>query len=332
MDKFILDISKLQPGDIILERLTDRVADKISRLGHTQHTHAMLYVTTSSVIEAMDDIVISNNPAREIFKDPDHVSVLRVKPEYACNVSLDTVVAYARQRVGNQYSIDEAKRIINQPPETAIERDRQTCTRLVAKAYEEGGLKIVENTNYCVPQEILESDKMFVVEDTLKEATEEDIAFIESKNILKDQHSAFVKMFARSREILGESFVQDESSLNKGVSLHPEKAHEIAEAIKESGYLNLITNDKKLHPWDYASEQFIKYYRDKSFMAALQLVDVYNDSKDRFKGNIKAISSYIDNFGDNEYYSLMRNHYAALCKDCDTRLDVLLTVRTKLSE
>jgi len=328
---FILDISKLQPGDIILERLSGLESDMICRFGHTQHSHAMLYVTTSSVIEAMEDIVISNNPAREKFDDPNNVSVLRVKPEYACNVSLDTVVAYARQRVGNQYSKEEAKRIIRRP-ETAIERNRQTCTRLVSKAYEEGGLKIVENTDYCVPQEILESDKMFIVKDTLKEATEEDIAFIESENVLEEQHSAFVKMFARSREILGESFVQDESSLNEGVRLHPEKAHEIAEAIKESGYLNLIDIDKQLHPWYNDPKQFIKYFKDKSFMTALQLVDDYNNSKDRYKGNIKAISSYTDYFGDNEYYSLMRNHYAALCEDCDNRLTILSTVRTKLLE
>lgn len=331
MPKFILDINKLEPGDIILERLHDHESDIISRFGHTQHTHAMLYVATSSVIEAMEDIVISNNPARELFDNPEDVRVLRLKPEYAVNISIDTIIEYVRQRVGNRYSKEEAKRIRHRP-DSAIECDRQTCTRLVANAYKEAGILIVTNPDYCVPQEMLESEKLIIVREPLKEATDDDIIFAESNNTLNIQHDAYKQLLERSREILNEDFVQDESSLNEGVRMHPEKAHEVAEVVRESGYLNLIIIDKKLNPWNYDSKLFAEHYGDNSLAATMQLESDYNVSKNRFLHNVYAISSYIENCGNNEYFTLMRDHYLGLCIDCDVRLSVLKDVREELSD
>lgn len=330
MSKFILDINKLEPGDIILERLHDPESDIISRFGRTQHTHAMLYVTTSSVIEAMEDIVISNNPARELFDNLDDVCVLRLKPEYAENISIDKVIEFVRRKVGNRYSKEEAKRILHRP-DSAVESDRQTCTRLVMNAYNNAGIQIVANPNYCLPQEILESDKLYRVESPLKEATEDDIAFAESDNVLVIQHKAYKQMLERSREILNENFVQDESSLNEGVRMHPEKAHEVAEAVRESGFLNLINIDKINNPWHYDSKLFVEHYGDHSLSATNHLESNYNESKIRFQHNVKALSSYIENCGNNEYYTLMKNHYLGLCDDCETRLSVLKDVREKLS-
>ena len=330
MSKFILDINKLEPGDIILERLHDPESDIISRFGHTQHTHAMLYVTTSSVIEAMEDIVISNNPARELFDNLDDVCVLRLKPEYAGNVSIDKVIAFVRQRVGNRYSKEEARRILHRP-DSAVECDRQTCTRLVANAYREAGIQIVENPDYCLPQEILESDKLYRVESPLKEATENDIAFAESNSVLNNQHEAYKQMLERSREILNEDFVQDESSLNQGVSMHPDKALEVAEVIRESGYLNLIDIDKIHNPWHYDSNLFVDHYGDESLEATKQLEYDYKVAKDRFQQNANVLSCIIDYIGNNEYFTLMKNHYLGLCDDCETRLSVLKDVREKLS-
>jgi hypothetical protein len=179
---------------------------------------------------------------------------------------------------------------------------------------------------------MLESEFLFVVEGALKEATSEDITFAESNNVLVNQHDAYKELLACSREILNEDFVQDESSLFEGVRLHPECAHDIAEAVRESGFLKLIDIDKDHNPWNYDPHKFIEHYGDASRKAVLQLVNDYNESKMRFKRNVFAISSYIECCGDNEFFSLMRDHYKKLCNDCNIRLTVLSIVHKLIDD
>ena len=141
---YVINSLKLKRGDIILVRYPgDELSQKIMKKTNSNYSHAMLYVDLDSIIEA-GEIVTANNPIRETIENLEDACVLRLKPEYWDESLIDAAIGYARQKIGMQYSLREACNVIN-PPQTVEQPNRQICTRLVARAFQEAGLSIVDN-------------------------------------------------------------------------------------------------------------------------------------------------------------------------------------------
>lgn len=156
MVKYIYDMTKLLPGDIILTRdPNNQLSRRVMESTNSDYSHAMIYVCGSSCIGA-EKRVQARNLARFLFDEPKNTCLLRVKKDYQTPVTIDAVIYYARRVIGNPYSLADALRLELGRTERYT-FDTQICTRLVAKAFEFSGLKIVENAEMCTPQEILES-------------------------------------------------------------------------------------------------------------------------------------------------------------------------------
>ena len=77
--KYIYDMSKLLPGDIILTRdPNDEISRRVMTSTRSDYSHAMIYVGGSSCIGA-EKRVQARNLARILFDAPNDTCVLRIK-------------------------------------------------------------------------------------------------------------------------------------------------------------------------------------------------------------------------------------------------------------
>ena len=185
--------------------------------------------------------------------------VLRLKEESLKSL-LPGAIVFARQKIGTEYSTTEARLAKLENDLKAKETNRQFCTRFVAQAYEQAGIKIVDKPDYCTPQEILESPSLQIIPDTTRTAIDKEIQFATDEyNPLEVQREIHNYIFEESRKI-SKCDIQTFEQLSKYVLEHPDKESQITEVLKKSGYLEMWQNDVKRNPWHYDYKEFLKHY------------------------------------------------------------------------
>lgn len=324
---YIFDINKLQPGDIILQRYEGNTnSEMIRKKTGSLYSHAMLYLGQSSIIEA-GDIVETNNPVRILIEDPKTVCVKRLKHEYYNEELIIDAIVYAREAYGTEYSVMEAIRALKKPT-TAIEPNRQICTRLVAQSFAKAGLHIVDNSDYCTTKDIEESACLFDVEDFLKEATQEDIDFADSYNVLDDQTEFTKGVLEKASALLNED-VQTIEQLTNMACKYPDKAQGLCDIVRESGYLNLWELEKDAHPHEYNTELFAEKYKDHLQEATNQTIDINESLKQLYEQNLRFLQIGCFLYGENAYLEMMINLYEKLIKLCNQRSMVAILALSK---
>jgi uncharacterized protein YycO len=149
-----IDFRKLQPGDILLT--TSHAAESWSvRFGtKSDISHAMLYVAPSSVIDSTMEGVHARNLQKIFYEDDCAVHALRPVTALASE-AMRAVILYARLATGAPYALREAAQSVRKPKGSGS--DKQFCSRLVARAYSAGGINLVDNPDFCTPQQLKES-------------------------------------------------------------------------------------------------------------------------------------------------------------------------------
>lgn len=324
---YIFDINKLQPGDIILQRYEgDTNSEKIREKTGALYSHAMLYLGQGSIIEA-GDIVETNNPVRILIEDPKSVGVKRLKHEYYNDDLIINAIVYAREAYGTEYSVMEAFRALKKPA-IAVEPNRQICTRLVAQSFAKAGLSLVDNSDYCTTKDIEDSPYLYDVEDFLKEATQEDIDFTDSYNVLEDQTKFTKEVLENASTLLGED-VQTIEQLTNMACKYPDKAEELCVIVRDSGYLDLWKLEKDAHPYEYSTELFAEKYIDHLSAAVHQTIEVNNHLKQLYEQNLLFLQFGCCLYGENSFLDMMIELYKNLINLCNQRSMVAIMAFSK---
>lgn len=327
---YIFDINKLRPGDIILQRFDDDPnSDRIREETGSLYSHAMLYLGQSSIIEA-GEIVETNNLVRILIDDPKTVCVKRLKPEYYSEELIIDTLVYAREFFGTEYSVKEALRALKKP-ESAIEPNRQICTRLVAQSFAKARLPIVENSDYCTTKDIEDCVFLCDLEDYLKEAKQEDIDFAESYNVLQDQTESTKDALKKASALLNED-VQTIEQLSNMACKYPQKAKELCDIVRESGYLDLWKLEKKTNPHEYNTELFFEKYKDHLLEAVNQTIGINESLKYLYEQNLIFMQLGCYLYGDNAYLEMMINLYKTLINLCNQRSMVAIIALNKTTQ
>lgn len=326
---FKLDISKLQKGDIILERYPeDRTSCMIMEKSGSNYSHALMYIGICSIIEA-GDIVISNNPQYRFFKAKEDVCVLRLKPEWYSENAVEEVIKFLRSHIGTQYSTSEAFRILDSA-ESARYPNRQTCTRLVAQAYQEAGIPIVKNADYCTPNEIETSNRLERVEDVILPCTKEDESLAQQFSILEKQEDIISSILDQCNSIVGkDSDIQTFEQLAKATYEYPEKIDDILNIIISSGYFDLWKEDKETNPYDFDEGLFMKKYGEFAMEQASTTLHICEHQITLFLHNLLAHKLNLKINGDNPYICRMIQFYEDLINWSLERYTVSLNVYNK---
>ena len=242
-----INFQSVKPGDILFTARPGKLSKSIRFASGGTVSHAIICVQHGSFIDSTMDGVQARNFQRELFEDNEKIYHFRLK-EPVGRETLAKIIDFARAEVGTRYSIREAVRSV---AATAKPRTKQQfCSRLVAKAYKHAGINLVSDADYCSPEELKNSPLLNEIPIETIEVSEDQLRFLsEAKDPIKETHEAqnAVLEVARSFDTEIESFEEIFPRLVARADLD----EAIAEALVDSGYLDLWRTEIKTHPWRY---------------------------------------------------------------------------------
>lgn len=253
----IIDHSALQPGDILLTT-SPHIDSKLVRFGtKSDISHAMLYLASTSVMDSTGDGVHSRNLQKMLYEDSCEIYALRPKTPLAPK-ALSIVIAYARIANGTSYSLVEAVRSVT--TQTRAGSRKQFCSRLVARAYSAAGIDLVENPDFCTPQDLKDSPLLQILESPAVYLSEEDAAEIEAQpkgvdGMISVTNAFLAQAREMSRDILG---IEDAFVF---IRVNRWFDQRFTVALKTSGYLDYWRTEHERFPWRYdfaAMQEFVE--------------------------------------------------------------------------
>lgn len=262
----------LQPGDIILERGYEWYSEKIAKHTNSRYSHAMIYVGGTIMEATLKGGVFSRIPNRSVVRDINDFKVLRLKDRTNAQ-AIQSICETARSLTGSQYSLAEALLVKGSDAVRAFKSDsrKQFCSRLVVQCYLAANINLVNNPKFCAPGDIEKSELLEEVPNSVKEASEQEIAHaLDSPR--HDQHSADTAAYVKAAlDILksngvktigssdGEIVITTLNDISTAVyenSDVPGLDLQIAETMVSSGYLNHIENDRENNAFRYDQQLF----------------------------------------------------------------------------
>lgn len=242
-----LNDQRLKVADIILTTTRGFVSKSIRTVTRSDISHAMVYVEQCSVIDATDEGVHSRNTQRLFLDSECPVHALRLR-EAMSDVQVHTVCAFVRGQIGTRYSSGEA---IRTALGGALRSSReQFCSRLVAQAFASAGILLVENSDYCSPEEIKASPLLVEVADVTVPVASNEAETLEGladvPQIMRDAIN-YVLEGARSKN----RDIQNFDDIHRHLFEHPEDDRFMCRVLKKSGYLSVWQIEMEKSQWQY---------------------------------------------------------------------------------
>lgn len=234
-NKYIIDTAELKKGDIIFSTTFDYISKGIRKFTNSDFSHVMLYVDNNSIIHANGDGVHAYNTQRILFDDKSHCIVYRLKDSIS-DEELSQVITYLRSLIGRPYSIIEA--MLSKIYSGKLKSEKLFCSRLIAQAFSQVNINLVENSNYCSPENIKQSNYIEKVIIPLRKLTElEKIRILTTKDKPLEQSRITNKLFVEINKLIPYDDIYDFEKLIKYLNLENKFDAEISQILRNSGYL-----------------------------------------------------------------------------------------------
>lgn len=250
-----INIDALQRGDIVLTTSTEKESSVIKAVTFSDISHAMLCVSRGSVMDSTGEGVQARNIQKIFYPDSCAIYILRPKdplPEDALN----TVISYIRARVGTPYALDEAMAAI---AKTGKGSSKQFCSRLVARAFAEAGVKLVKNPDFCTPAELKRSKLLVRVENPSVSADEAEVEAMQKHGDQTIKMREITMSLLEKAKTLAPQ-IENINDISKVSVQFPEHDEALAAALKESGYLDFWQEELKIYPWRYDPLKIVQLY------------------------------------------------------------------------
>lgn len=272
--KYILNIQKLEPGDIILVGWHNNKESRlIQERTNSLYSHAMLY-WYGSLIHA-SDIVITENPSRVLFEKDDNVCVLRLNDEYRQELRIRDLINHARSFVGTLYD-KEALDAMAEDREFIPNQNRQMCAKFIAQCFEYVCADLVEDYEKCSPQDLINTNVVHQINDVLIEATPKDINFANSPDVTYLQYCAIFKIINSLRKKFPEADIMSLKQLESFLESNPKYDSIVVEIMSKTDYFDLWYLEREYCPYLYDVEAYKNSWFDNKIKLAIQ---TKNESK-----------------------------------------------------
>ncbi len=240
-----LNEAVLLVGDIILTTTPKLISKSIRKFTKSDISHAMIYVDGYSVIDATSEGVQARNTQRLFYEESCSIHVLRCKNTLSSE-SKRIIVDYARQQIGVRYSITEAFSTITKHSAQATRK--QFCSRLVAQAFQAANICLVEDVNYCTPENLKQSSVLFEVSGATVTVSEEDVRQWDGHpDINKTTRNAINTILDGARK--KSHSIEELSDIDAHLISHPDDDDYICKLFVSSGYLDIWKTNAILNPW-----------------------------------------------------------------------------------
>lgn len=262
-----IDCSKLVRGDIVLTTSLAWESDVIRRVTDSDISHAMLCVTSNSVMDSTGEGVQARNPQKLFYDDQCAIYVLRLKTPLP-DKALKQIIEYVRGEHGAEYSMKEAIRSVTGP--RGVGSQKQFCSRLVARAFSAAGVKLVENESFCTPEQLKTSPLLKTIDGAVVHISDEEVAAWQSnRNSVAEFIEVANEFLKRAREISSKIRTIDDAITF--VAQHPSSDVDMSEAFRSSGYLDFWRKELVEYAWRYdlsAMVTFSKSFKVEDAVAA----------------------------------------------------------------
>lgn len=322
--KYIVDIDQIEIGDIILTSQNHPIS-KAVRIGTLSSvSHVLMCVARGSYIHSDAEGVHAGNFQRLLFDKKNYAQVMRlIDPDQHV---ISEAVRYARSQVNKQYSVIEAIKTV--VPKIKVEENRQFCSRLIAQAYKAGGCLLVNNPDYCTPDHILNSDKLRVIPNIVRQARQDEILFAKTDNYLERQTDITNQLFY-SIQKLTKADIQTIEQLVEFLISNPRHDMEVFNILMNSGYIKMIDWDIERNAWRYDVTKFLKFFEKNTqsevLYIAQQEISYANEMIKRWGEEKIKYEDLTRNFRLETFY-LMLNLYNNLVNSQMKRVEVSLAV------
>lgn len=326
--QYVIDRSKLQAFDIVLTREKSKRSKAIRGISVGDYSHALICLDSSSLIEAtIEGRVFTENAQRLIFDKIEDCKVLRFKNTLTKDQK-EKMNYFLRTQIGNRYSIKEAIKIplFSRTMKTAD--DGQFCSRLVAQAYQCASINLVTNPNYCTPENLNSSEFLNNVPNVVRIATSEDIEICERPSQIKEnQIQTYIWLDKVAELAKKENFkIHTQSDVGSFLLKYPSYDEEVCTYIRETTYLKQYKQDEIIHPFRYKFDS----------RGTVNIAQEFNMNSSVIERHLSNYLACKKNYESTNlcYFSMLKDLYANMLKQCYQRLDVLeeyIKIDTKLS-
>ncbi|WP_161792006.1 YiiX/YebB-like N1pC/P60 family cysteine hydrolase [Methylophilus sp. Q8] len=292
--KKTLDVTKLKMCDVVLTTADAFVSKKIRLYTDSDISHAMIYVTSHSIIDSTGNGVHAQSTQRLIWPEKCGVHVLRLKAPLS-DMQKRQITNFARQKIGTQYSTFEAGSTILGGRKTASKK--QFCSRLVAQAYAAAGIKLVDNPDYCSPADLLKSDLLQEIDSITMPVSEE---FEKAVNNIPD--TTKVMMEATNKLMEGarkrNPSLQDSNDIDAHLIANPSDDEYFAALYQDSGYLEVWEFEYKKNLWQYdlTLMEELSIPKEAKVEYCSTLVNDRGEGEHRFKVNLAGYYDYYSQY------------------------------------
>ena len=242
-----LDIDTVEPGDILLTARPGKLEKWVRRTTFGTVSHAIICVQHGSFIDSTTAGVQASNLQREFFEDDEEIYHYRLRAP-ASRETIALIVDYARAETGARYSIPEAMAAIT--PFKKPSSTRQFCSRLVARVYAKAGIRLVDDTDYCTPEDLRHSPLLVELPIKTQPVSDDEIARrLSATNPIAAMHAAHNPILKVARASTPAGGTMD--SIVRLLIENEDADAPIAKAMAESGYLDLWRHEVSNFQWRY---------------------------------------------------------------------------------
>lgn len=254
----MINIELLKKGDVVLTTSSQkRTSGVIRAVTKSDISHAMICVSHGSVIDSTSDGVQARNIQKMFYDDSCEIYILRPKDSLSEDI-INRIVSYARTSTGTRYSLRDAVASIKPPP-NKVGGQRQFCSRMVARAYAFGGVKLVDNPDYCTPEDIKKSNLLMRIEPSALSVSQEMITAIEEVgDTTEGMRNVTNSLLGKLRAL--DDTVESVSDINNLIVQNPNLDEAVSKALEESGYLDFWKVEIDRFPWRYDKILLVQFY------------------------------------------------------------------------
>jgi hypothetical protein len=210
-------------------------------------SHAMLYVAAGSVMDSTKEGVHARNIQKLFYEDECAIHALRLTTPISAG-AMDAAIKYVRNATGTTYSAAEAVRSISSPKSDGSKK--QFCSRLVARAFDSVGVRLVDNPNFCTPEQLKQSPLLQTLDAASISVSPEELEAVRlhrdgaaGMRHVTNQFLNSVRLFAPEAESIQDAV--DAAVKDAGLD------ERISDALKASGYLDYWKTEACEFAWRY---------------------------------------------------------------------------------
>ena len=257
--KFVFNEPVMQPGDILLMNTYE---SQRRLMPGCQYDHVAIYLGDAFLMEADGTGVVMNHIYSYAFREEMHGCILRQKK--SSPRIIDDSLFWIRSRMAMEFGTQQA-RMVNalKNSDKKDQSNRTFCSRLVAQAYHQGGIDIVANPDYCLPDDFLLADCLEKIEPSLQPFIEEMTMTVMNGQYERNNSEwniCLAEMFQEFSKFYGDDIQTMDQFLVSAVH-HTDKDTAAIELLNKQKWMTAPKEQTKaIWPWFYNNEEFFKHF------------------------------------------------------------------------